>query len=126
MKYLRLEPTDCNICLTCGLDFFSDSQFEKQCPPCQGNKMKFGTKVNVKGRGTGTVVYNGLDGVGIAWGEYSFTDADERKAIDNFNAGFGGNKNGIPHPEIPMCEAMLRDSYEGADVECVGVDYEIL
>jgi hypothetical protein len=60
--------------------------------------MKQGTLVDVAGRGLATVVYNNLDGHGVAWG--------------------------IHLPPYPMVEAMLRDPYPGADIECVGTVFD--
>ncbi len=65
--------------------------------------MKPGTLVEVKGRGRATVVYSHLDGYGIVWG-----------------------KRNIDPDDLPEPEAMLRNTYPGADLECVGEDFTIL
>ena len=81
--------------------------------------MKAGTKIKLKDGRIGTVVYNGLDGVGIKWGEHNITE--------NNIIGSGGLINEeIPPDYEYFAEAMLRESYPGAELECVGEDYEII
>ena len=87
--------------------------------------MKFGTIIDVPGRGRATVVYNGLDGCGIAWGEYSFTEEDEQIAVEC--ATFNMFSERPWHPtEIPAATALLREPFKNAHMECVGEDYEII
>lgn len=80
--------------------------------------MKPGTIVELPDGRRGTVVYHGLDGYGIQWGEIEV----DVEAILQGNPVFGTEP-----PEEPWdwdAEAMLRDPYPGAvDVECVGRDY---
>lgn len=63
-----------------------------------------------------TVVYHGLDGYGVVFGRQAVDVA----AILAANPLFGRERPGVPQPE-----AMLRDPYPGAEVECVGTEYEI-
>ena len=82
--------------------------------------MKLGTIVEMSDGRRGTVVYNGLDGVGVKWGEYSPNPKD-----------FEGTTGGLFAEPIPddwewFPEAMLRDNYPSADLPCVGNDYEIV
>lgn len=81
--------------------------------------MKAGTKIKLPDGRIGTVVYNGIDGIGIKWGEHNI------KEIDIHGSG------GLINEEIPgdyayFADAMLRDKYPDADIECVGGDYEII
>ena len=83
-----------------------------------------GTIVKLGDGRIGTVVYNGLDGVGIRWGEH---------IIDKELAGkFSGTCGGLFAQEVPKdmlewCpEAMLREPYPNADLPCVGRDFEII
>lgn len=72
--------------------------------------MKAGTVVKLPDGRRGTVVYNGLDGVGIKWGAHSVSLADLDKLTVNFNW----------YPD-----AMLREPYPSAELPCVGNDYEV-
>lgn len=66
----------------------------------------------------GTVVYHGLDGYGIQWGEVIVDEA----ILKSVNPLFGEEIEDYPY--VP--QAMLRDPYKNADVECVGSDYNIV
>lgn len=65
--------------------------------------MTCGTIVRLPDGREGTVVYHQLDGYGIIWGRHVVTEDD------------------LPEPE-----AMLRDAYPSAHVECVGSEYEVV
>lgn len=81
--------------------------------------MKAGTVVQFTDGRYGTVVYNGLDGVGIKWGRHKVT-------IDDL-CGSGGLFSETPPREYEwIAEAMLRKPYPGAKMPCVGEDYEII
>ena len=69
--------------------------------------MKAGTIVRVADGREGTVVYNFLDGYGLAWGRYELSESE---------VGW------------PPVEVMLRKPYEGCDpdLEYVGGDCEEL
>jgi hypothetical protein len=62
--------------------------------------MKAGTLVRLADGREGRAVYHNLDGYGIRWG---------RDPVD---------VNNLPEPD-----AMLREPYPSATVECVGRDY---
>jgi len=85
---------------------------------------QIGTIVQLEDGRFGTVVYNGLDGVGIKWGKHSVTEKDI--------CGYGGlGRIGVTEPAPPpdyayYPDAMLREPYEGADLPCVGIEYEIV
>lgn len=80
--------------------------------------MKFGTKITLADGREATVVYNGLDGVGIKWGHYNLSEEDCR--------GDGVfNREGKPWDYKWSAEAMLREPYPSAEMECVGSDFEI-
>jgi len=82
--------------------------------------MKLGTKVKMKDGRIGTVVYNGLDGVGVMWGEHNPDPAD-------FEGTSGGCFDDDVREDWPWHpEAMLRDSYPSASLPCVGDDYEVI
>ena len=80
--------------------------------------MKPGTIVRLPDGREGTVVYHGLDGYGIKWGRH---DVDEAKILETCGMFQGAPKY---WPWLP--EAMLRDPWPGADMECVGDDYEVV
>lgn len=77
-----------------------------------------GTIVRVPDGRIGTVVYNGLDGIGIKWGEHDVTADDI--------SGSGCSLIGIDDGPIPPNyewhpQAMLREPYDNANrLECVG------
>lgn len=78
--------------------------------------MKAGTIVQIPDGRVGTVVYNGLDGVGIKWGRHSVTleQITEAAKIESLEW----------EPE-----AMLRDSYPHArevGMECVGDEFVVV
>jgi hypothetical protein len=65
--------------------------------------MKPGTIVKLPDGREGTTVYHNLDGYGIVWG---------RREVDE--------------DDLPPPEAMLRDPYPSATVECVGKSYVVV
>jgi len=69
--------------------------------------MKPGTIVRVADGREGTVVYHFLDGYGVKWGRHTLGEGWENDAE-------------FKH------EALLRKPYEGAKIECVGSDYEVI
>lgn len=84
--------------------------------------MKVGTHIRMADGRDGTVVYNGLDGVGVKWGIHYPDEAD-----------FEGTSGNCFEPDPPLpddwpwCpDAMLRDSYPSADLPCVGTDFETI
>lgn len=80
--------------------------------------MKAGTIIELPDGRRGTVVYHGLDGYGIKWGELTLTE----EALDVIMHGDGNTfQRGQEHEWNP--EAMLREPYPGADCECVGDEY---
>jgi hypothetical protein len=82
--------------------------------------MKAGTIIELSDGRRGTVVYNGLDGVGIIWGEHAITMED----IEGHGSMFEWDTASDDYEWCP--EAMLRDPYPSADLECVGEDFEIV
>ena len=81
--------------------------------------MKAGTVIRLPDGRYGTVVYKGLDGVGIKWGRHKVT------MDDLFGSG------GLIYETPPSgyqwkAEAMLRVPYKGAEMQCVGEEYEII
>jgi len=86
-----------------------------------------GTIIELPDGRRGTVVYNGLDGVGIKFGEINLTKNDK----ELISKGVGGLwKLGVREPMPPdfdlFAEALLREPYEGAGIECVGEEFEII
>ncbi|KKL69073.1 hypothetical protein LCGC14_2118570 [marine sediment metagenome] len=82
--------------------------------------MKPGTIVELHDGRRGTVVYHGLDGYGIQWGEIEV----DVEAILQGNPVFGTEA-----PQQPWdweAEAMLREKSQSAGIECVGGDYVIV
>ena len=79
---------------------------------------RLGTQVRLPDGREGTVVYNGLDGVGIKWGLHEPTWDD----YYNTNPMFGDAPEDFKwHPD-----AMLREPYTTAELPCVGEKYEII
>lgn len=80
------------------------------------------TRIRLPDGRTGTICWNGRDGNGGVWGEHTFTMPD---------SGFGDD---LPSPQFMLREkkheALLRTCmFNGghrSDLECVGVDYEIV
>lgn len=85
--------------------------------------MKAGTIIRLPDGREGTVVYNSLCGVGIKWGRHRLT-ADDLDAIMN---GDGNTvKSGAPVGYLWNPDALLRNPWPGADMPCVGEDYEVV
>ena len=82
--------------------------------------MKPGTVIELPDGRRGTVVYHGLDGYGIQWGEL---DVDV-EAILAGNPVFGPRVSQQQRALTP--EAMLREPYPSAGMECVGEDYVVV
>lgn len=89
--------------------------------------MKAGTVIEFTDGRVGTVVYNGLDGVGIKWGSHNVNE-------DTF-AGTYGN---LFDPTIDTTDwpwkpdAILREPWDGCErcgwtpEQCVGEEYEVV
>lgn len=84
--------------------------------------MKPGTVVRLPDGREGTVVFHSLTGYGIVWGARALSSAEITAILSGNGSLFDGN---VP-PECPTPEAMLRESYPSADIECVGKRYEIV
>jgi len=85
--------------------------------------MKMGTIIELPDGRRGTVVYNGLDGEGIKWGEIRLTEQDK----EDINTGTGNTvPANLPDGFSLFAQALLRDPYPDADIECVGEKYEII
>lgn len=81
--------------------------------------LKQGTIIELPDGRRGTVVYNGLDGQGIKWGEHIIPEG----AIQ----GTGNTVGGGPPPDYEyFADALLREPYNGADLECVGEEYTVI
>lgn len=84
--------------------------------------MKAGVIVQLPDGRIGTVVYHGLDGVGIKFGRHDVTLDDIEAAAQERNTLFDEAPPDFPwHPD-----AMLREPYPGATCECVGRGYEVI
>jgi hypothetical protein len=84
--------------------------------------MKPGTVVRLPDGREGTVVFHSLTGYGIVWGARRLSDAE----LEMIYSGNGSLFGGEGPSDCPRPEAMLRDHYPTADLECVGEDYEIV
>jgi hypothetical protein len=84
---------------------------------------KLGTQVVLPDDREGTVVYNGLDGVGIKWGLH---DPDPHE-FDNTSGGVVRDVQ-VPDDWEWRPDAMLRDPYrlQDPDLEYVGEEFEIM
>lgn len=78
---------------------------------------KLGTQIRFTDGREGTVVYNGLDGVGVKWGLHDPDMAD----FDKANPLFGS----APKDFKWFADAMLREPYPGSDLPCIPDEYEI-
>jgi hypothetical protein len=86
---------------------------------------RLGTIVKLPDGRIGTTVYNGLDGVGIKWGEHRPNPKD----FDDTNGGLFDLPDDHPatRPDFPWYpDAMLRDPYPTAKLPCVGEEFEII
>lgn len=84
--------------------------------------MRAGMLVELPDGKIGTVVYNGLDGVGIKWGEHKVKQSDI-----SGNGGISNDKAPEGYRWFP--DAMLRDSYPSRPpnaTPCVGEKYKTL
>jgi len=82
--------------------------------------MKPGTIIRLPDGREGTVVYHGLDGYGIKWGRVS-PDLEQilRGTGNLIKVEMSEDFNDYP-------DAMLRDPYKFAELECVGEDFEVV
>ncbi len=80
--------------------------------------MKPGTIIKLPDGREGTVVYHGLNGYGIRWGRL-IVDVE---AILSQCPVMGEQ----PEDSEWTPQAMLRKPYPGAELECVGGDYEFV
>jgi len=82
--------------------------------------VKAGTIVRLPDGREGTVVYSGLDGYGIKWGRHKVTLADiHGRSVVSGEAEAPPGYRWMP-------DAMLREPYPSASLECVGDDYEVM
>jgi len=83
--------------------------------------MKLGTQVQLLDGRIGTVVFNGLCGVGIKWGRHD-------PPAEEFRGTSGDLTSNNPKPTdwdwYP--DAYLRDEFPSADAECVGTEFVVL
>lgn len=84
--------------------------------------MKFGTIIQFSDGRRATVVYRGLDGEGIAWGEHRFSADQVREAMSAFSL----TSDAPSDYSLPKAEALLREPWKGAYMPCVPDDYEIV
>ncbi len=84
--------------------------------------VKAGTLIRIPDGREGRIVYNGLDGQGIKFGR----DPVDVDAIMRGDSGLFNTSPDDPDIRRWIPEAMLRDPYPSATVECVGEDYEVV
>ena len=84
--------------------------------------MKAGTIIRLPDGREGTVVLHSLGGYGIMWGRVAVTLDDIQDAMRGTNPLFGDAPDDYPY----HAAAMLRAPFLGAEMECVGSDYEIV
>lgn len=85
--------------------------------------MKLGTHIRLADGREGTVVFNGLTGVGIKWGIHYPDPADFEGTCGDL---LEHSPEVMERLEEWLPEAMLREPYKTADLPCVGTDYEII
>jgi hypothetical protein len=83
--------------------------------------MKAGTIVRLPDGREGTLVYNGLDGRGIKWGRHSIPP----EGVGGDSGLFRGSPR-APEGFNLFPDAMLREPYPSAELECVGEDFEVV
>ena len=84
-----------------------------------------GTHIKLPDGRVGTVIYNGLDGVGIKWGRHELS-MQTRELIDqgNGNCFTQAPPKGYPwFPDAMLREKSVQDLFAQ---ECVGEEYEVL
>lgn len=81
--------------------------------------MKPGTVVRLPDGRVGTVVYHGLDGYGIKWGEHEVTE-------EELGGGSVFDNRGPPPRYKWLPDAMLRDPNPCIRIECVGEVFSIV
>ena len=87
--------------------------------------MKLGTHIAMVDGREGTIVYNGLDGVGVKWGLHD-------PKMEDFQGTSGGcvpvarDSPAIASDWPWKPDAMLRDDYPRAGLPCVGSDFVVI
>lgn len=80
--------------------------------------MKLNTVIRLSDGREGTICYRYLDGEGGVWGRHTFV------------MPVGGFGDELPAPDFMLREksaqSVLRRNRHKADMECVGIDYEIV
>jgi hypothetical protein len=85
--------------------------------------MKPGTIVRLPDGREGTVVFHGLSGYGVKWGRHAVKSSDFDGTVGDLGLlGVHGKEMDI----FWQPDAMLREPYAAAALECVGEDYQIL
>jgi hypothetical protein len=84
--------------------------------------MRAGTLIRLADGREGRVVYNGLDGVGIRWG----SGPVDVETIMRGDSSLFDNSPNDEELQRWAPQAMLRDPYPSADLECVGRDFEVI
>ena len=79
------------------------------------SRNKLGTIVRLPDGRTGTVVFNGLTGIGIRWGEHAITPEIRELFRNTCGGAFGddGSAETVPNKWYP--EAMLREPSESLE-----------
>lgn len=91
----------------------------------EGEIMEPGTIIELPDKRRGTVVFHGLSGYGIKFGEITLTAEDKKRIL----SGIGDLRMmGVREPEVPdnfdlFPEALLREPFEGSSIPCVGSDF---
>ena len=88
--------------------------------------MKPGTIIKLSDGRIGTVIYNGLVGVGIKWGEYRKSDSEWEDIFEGTNAEFPAAKDLSDWEWEP--DAFLRkpEMTNRLGKECVGEEYDAI
>ena len=93
---------------------------------------KLGTRVRLADGREGTVVFNGLCGVGIKWGLHD-PPAEDFEGAHGDVASIGVRVDFQPSPDWPWePDALLREPWDGCErsgfnaEQCVGTDFEVI
>jgi len=97
-----------------------------RCSCRKRDAMKPGTVIQLPDGRIATVVYHGLDGYGIRWGRITVDPEQILRGDGNTMRFLGGHEGDSPANYRYFPEAMLRDAYSSAALECVGRVFSVV
>lgn len=88
--------------------------------------MKAGTIIQLSDGRQATVVYNGLEGIGVKWGVHLLTKDDLAAIMGGSGCAEVGVEDRVSDEFAWFPDALLREPYKSAKMECVGRDFEVI